>query len=149
MERPELRRIARLVWPYAALWLLIAAGLIGFARHEIAGHRERTLEAGHAEAENLARVMSEHVGQVFQGIDRTLTLFKVAHEQQLAPDALERLGEAMKPIHGTDAERRVNTFDPSGRFVALYTTRRRASWAGSPDMPACSRRPGIWRSSRI
>lgn len=118
MNRREFVRIARVVWPYLALWCLVAAGLVGFARHEIDGHRARTLAAGRAEAENLARVMSEHVGLVLQGADRTLTLFKVAHETQLSPDALARLGEAMKPLHGTEAERRVNQFDAQGRLVA-------------------------------
>ncbi|HEX4884223.1 MAG TPA: diguanylate cyclase [Casimicrobiaceae bacterium] len=117
MNRTEVRSIARVAWPYVALWCLVAAGLVGFARYEIDRNRERALNAGRAEADNLARVMSEHVGQVLQGFDRTLALFKFAHETQLAPHALARLGDAMKPIHGTDAERRVNKFDAEGRFV--------------------------------
>lgn len=118
MERTDFAHLSRVVWPYALLWALVATGLVGFARHEIDGHRERTLASGRAEAENLARVMGEQVALVFQATDRTLTLFKVAHESNLAPASLARLGEAMKPLLGTDAERRVNQFDAQGRFVA-------------------------------
>ncbi len=129
MNRSESWRIARVVWPYVALWCLVAGGLVGFARHEVDGHRQRTLDAGRAEAGNLARVMSEHVAQVFQGIDRTLALFKAAHETQVAPDALARLRSAMLPLHGTEAERRVDRFDADGRFVGSTDHGRIASSA--------------------
>ena len=118
MDRTELSRLARNLWPYVALWLLVATALIGFAIYELRHHREAALAAGRAEAENLARVMSEHMQQVLDSADRTLTLVKLVHEQRLAVQPLGAITDAMKPMHGTDAERRINLFDRNGEFVA-------------------------------
>jgi diguanylate cyclase (GGDEF)-like protein len=118
MDRTELTRVARILWPYLALWLVVAAALVGFAGYELRHHREAALGAGRAEAENLARVMSEHMQQVLDAADRTLTLAKIVHEHRLAQEPLGAITDAMKPMHGTEAERRINLFDRDGRFVA-------------------------------
>jgi hypothetical protein len=118
MDRTELTRVARILWPYLALWLVVAAALVGFAGYELRHHREAALGAGRAEAENLARVMSEHMQQVLDSADRTLTLAKIVHEHRLAQEPLGAITDAMKPMHGTEAERRINLFDRDGRFVA-------------------------------
>jgi diguanylate cyclase (GGDEF)-like protein len=117
MDRVELTRVARTIWPHVTLWLLVAMALVGFAGYELKHHREAALASGRAEAENIARVMSEHVQQVLDGTDRTLTLAKIVHEYALASAPLAALTEAMKPLHGTEAERRVNLFDRHGQFV--------------------------------
>jgi diguanylate cyclase (GGDEF)-like protein len=96
----------------------LATALIGFASFEVDHNRRAALAEGHAEAENLARVMSEQVQQVLEGAERTLTLVKLVHEHQLASPPLATLAAAMKPIQGTEAERRINLFDRDGRFVA-------------------------------
>jgi diguanylate cyclase (GGDEF)-like protein len=117
MDRTELRGVCHVLWPYLALWVAVACGLAGFAAYEIERHRQVVMEAGRTEADNLAQVMSERMAQVLDGTDRTLTLFKVVIERRLADQPLERLAEAMRPIQGSDAERRVNRFDRDGRLV--------------------------------
>ena len=118
MDRIEFSRVARILGPYLALWLLVATGVVGFATYELQHNRTAALALGRAEADNLSRVMSDHVGKSLDAIDRTLTLIKVVHEQKLADHTLARLADAMKPVQGTEAERRLNLFDREGRFVA-------------------------------
>lgn len=117
MDRIELTRVARIVAPYVALWLAVAAGLMAFATYELNRHRDATLATGRAEADNLAQVMSEHMVQLLEAADRRLALYKVVREGKFGPDALGRLGEAMQAVRGTEVERHVNVFDGDGRFV--------------------------------
>ena len=70
MDRIELTRVVRLVAPYVALWLAVAAGLMAFATYELNRHRDATLASGRAEADNLAHVMSEHMVQLLEATDR-------------------------------------------------------------------------------
>jgi len=118
MDRTELRRVGHVLWPYLALWVAVASGLAGFAAYEIDRHERRVMESGRIEADNLAQVMSERMVQVLDGTDRTLTLFKIVIERRLADPPLERLADAMRPIQGSDAERRVFQFDREGHLVA-------------------------------
>jgi diguanylate cyclase (GGDEF)-like protein len=118
MDRIELGRVARTLSPYLALWLVVATALVGFAAYELKHHRDAALATGHAEADNLARVMSEHMQQVLDAADRTLTLVKLVHERKLASEPLGAVTATMKPLHGDDPARRVNLFDRHGAFVA-------------------------------
>lgn len=117
MDRIELARVTRTVAPYVALWLAVAAGLLGFAAYELNRHREATLATGRAEADNLAQVMSENLVQVLDAADRRLALFKVVHEGKLGADAFARFADATQTIQGTEAERRVAVWGADGRFV--------------------------------
>ena len=117
MDRISLSRVARILSPYIALWLVVAAGLVAFEAYELNRNREEALAQGRAEAENLAFVMAGHMVQVLDVTDRTLALFKLVHERKLSNDSLANLAEAMKPVQGTDSERRFNVFDAAGRFV--------------------------------
>ncbi len=117
MDRIEFSRVARILAPFIALWVALAAGLIAFQIHEVDRNRNAALEAGRAEAQNLARVMSEHMVQVLDATDRALTLAKLFHEHKVANLSFGVLTEAMKPMLGTEAERRINLFDRGGRFV--------------------------------
>ncbi|HVE50826.1 MAG TPA: diguanylate cyclase [Casimicrobiaceae bacterium] len=130
MDRIELSRLARIVWPYIALWLVLAAAVVGFAAYELGSNRNADLAAGRAEAENLARIMSEHMQQTLDSTDRMLTLFKLAREHRMSAQSLETLSTAMKPMQGTEAERRVNFFDRDGQFVTS-TDRKLAGRAAS------------------
>ena len=117
MDRIEFSRIARILAPYVALWVVLAAGLIAFQGHEVDRNRRAALEAGRAEAQNLALVMSQHMAQVLDATDRTLTLAKLFHERKVTSLSFSELAEAMRPLQGTEAERRINIFDRDGRFV--------------------------------
>ena len=118
MDRIEFSRVARILAPYVALWVVVAAGLVAFQIHEVDRHRDAALENGRAEAQNLSLVMSQHMAQVLDGTDRTLTLAKLFHERKVVNVAFSRLADAMKPMQGTEAERRINLFDRNGRFVS-------------------------------
>ena len=117
MDRTELHRVARILAPYAALWVLLAAGLVSVQLYEVERNRRAALEIGRAEAHNLSLVMSQHMGQVLDATDRTLTLAKLFHERKVTSVTFADLAEAMKPLHGAHAERRIDVFDASGRFV--------------------------------
>jgi diguanylate cyclase (GGDEF)-like protein len=118
MDRIEARRLAGITWPYVALWSVLTVGVAALALYVLDTSRTAAVEAGRAEAGNLARVMAENVDQVLSGIDRTLTVAKVMHEERLTSEPLKRMAQVMQPLQGTDAERRVNHFDAGGRFVA-------------------------------
>ena len=117
MDRIEFSRIARILAPYVALWVVLAAGLIAFQGHEVDLNRSAALEHGRAEAQNLSLVMSQHMAQVLDATDRTLTLAKLFHERKVTNLSFGELAEAMRPLQGTEAERRINFFDRDGRFV--------------------------------
>jgi diguanylate cyclase (GGDEF)-like protein len=117
MDRTEFRRVARILVPYVTLWIGLAAGLVAFQIHEVDRHRRAALEAGRAEAQNLSLVMSQHMAQVLDATDRTLTLAKLFHERKLMNLSFGELADAMKPMQGTEAERQINLFDRGGRFV--------------------------------
>jgi diguanylate cyclase (GGDEF)-like protein len=117
MDRIELSRVARIVAPYVALWVVVAAGLVAFQIHEVDRNRNAALEQGRAEAQNLSLVMSQHMAQVLDATDRTLTLAKLFHERKVMNLSFSELADAMKPMQGTEAERRINLFDRDGRFV--------------------------------
>ena len=118
MDRIEFSRVARILAPYVALWLVVAAGLVVLQVYEVDRNRRAALETGRAEAQNLALVMSQHMKTVLDGVDRTLTLAKLFHERKVSNVSLSELAEAMRPVEGTEAERRINLFDSNGRFVA-------------------------------
>jgi diguanylate cyclase (GGDEF)-like protein len=117
MDRIEFSRVARILAPYVALWLVVAAGLVAFQVHEADRNRQAALERGRAEAQNLSMVMSQHMAQVLEATDRTLTLAKLFHERKVANLSFRELADAMKPMQGTEAERRINLFDRDGNFV--------------------------------
>lgn len=118
MDRIEFSRVARIIVPYVALWFVVAAGLVAFQIYEVDRNRSAALEAGRAEAQNLSMVMSQHMAQVLDATDRTLTLAKLFHERKVTNLSFRELAEAMKPMQGTEAERRINRFDRDGRFVS-------------------------------
>ena len=72
---------------------------------------------------------------VLDGVDRTLTLAKLFHERKISNVSLGELAEAMRPVEGTEAERRINLFDRDGRFVAQHR-HQRAGVVGVDRRPA-------------
>ena len=77
-----------------------AAALVGFAGYEVRHHREAALSSGRAEAENLARMMSEHVQHVLDSADRTLTLAKLVHEHfDLRPKGIVQMLDLLRPVY--------------------------------------------------
>ena len=52
-----------------------------------------SLEDGRAEAQNLRQVMSQHMAQVLDATDRTLTLAKLFHERKVVSLPFERARE--------------------------------------------------------
>ncbi|HVF64362.1 MAG TPA: diguanylate cyclase [Casimicrobiaceae bacterium] len=117
MDRIEFSRVARILAPYFALWLVVAAALVGFSSYEVDRRHQASRQSGRNEAQNLSMVMSQHMAQVIAATDRTLTMAKLFRERKLANVSMAELARAMAPIQGTDAERRINVFDRNGVFV--------------------------------
>jgi diguanylate cyclase (GGDEF)-like protein len=117
MNRTERSRLARILAPYAALWVLLAAGLVGVQGYEINRNRQAALENGRAEAHNLSQLMSEHMVHVLDATDRSLTLAKLFQERKIASATLDDLADVMTPPPGVHAQRRFDIFDASGRFL--------------------------------
>ncbi len=117
MNRTERSRVARILSPYVALWVLLAVGLVGVQAYEVNRNRQAVLETGRAEAHNLSQLMSEHMVHVLEATHRSLTLAKLFHERKIASATFADLADVMKPLHGVQGERRIDVFDASGRFV--------------------------------
>src|SRR6266542_1054846 len=114
MSVPRSVSIARILWPYVLLWLLLAAALTATVVVQIAGDRERDVADARTRVDNLSRVLADNVARTLDGIDRTLTVVKAVHERNLSSASLETLFEAFKL--GDDVERRVAVFDRDGRL---------------------------------
>ena len=63
----------RLLWPYVALWLVVAGALGAYTWHELDASRQRELAAGRLEAENLARVLAAQTARSVPGPSRTVS----------------------------------------------------------------------------
>jgi|KBSSwiStaDraftv2_1062776.scaffolds.fasta_scaffold01169_17 diguanylate cyclase (GGDEF)-like protein len=116
MVRLHSARLLRSLWPYVALWLVVAGAVGGYAWYEIASSRERELAAGRIEAENLARVLQEQVARGFETFDRTLALVKIVHEKTYGAIALSNLTDALSGSVNSELERRVLRFDREGQL---------------------------------
>jgi|SRR6266540_469337 len=127
MSVPRPVSIARILWPYVLLWLLLAAALTATVVVQIAGDRERDVADARTRVDNLSRVLADNVTRTLDGIDRTLTVVKAVHERNLSSAPLETLFDAFKL--GEDIERRVAVFDRDGRLVtATGADPQRAIW---------------------
>lgn len=108
------RRAWRLLWPYVALWLAVAAVLSGYAWYEIRSTRERELAAGRVEAENLARVLQAQVSRSVEGFTRTLGLLKIVYESTGGATRLAGVTDSLEAAGASDIERRVLRYDRDG-----------------------------------
>ena len=108
------RRAWRLLWPYVALWLAVAAVLSGYAWYEIRSTRERELAAGRVEAENLARVLQAQVSRSVEGFTRTLGLLKFVYENTGGTARLAGVTDSLDRSGASDVERRVLRYDRDG-----------------------------------
>lgn len=127
MSSPPRLSIAKVLWPYALLWLLLAVALTTTTAVQITTDRDRDLADARTRLDNLSRVLARNVAQTLDGIDRTLTVVKAVHEQNLSSAPLETLFDAFKL--GDDVERAVAVFDRNGRLVnATGPSVERAMW---------------------
>lgn len=111
------RRLARVLWPYLALWLAVVSALGAYALYEIRSTRERELASGRIEAENLARVLQEQVARSVDGFTRTLGLIRIMHEGSHGTLKLAGLAASADAPGSTDIERRVLRYDRDGWLV--------------------------------
>jgi diguanylate cyclase (GGDEF)-like protein len=109
--KPALRR---LLWPYVALWLVVAVALVGYTWHEIDASYDREVTAGRIEAENLARVLAAQTGRSVESFGRTLALIKVVHESTPGGARLATLADSLNASGGSEIERRVLRYDRDG-----------------------------------
>src|SRR5581483_5969625 len=125
MNRTDSRRLVRILLPYMALWLALAATLASFATYEITKSRAQALESATGEIESVARLAGDHALQTLTAVDRMLATVRVLHERHLTSAGL---AEVLPAFHvgtsnGADraddgVERRILLFDRDGRFVA-------------------------------
>jgi len=128
-------RVLRLLWPYVALWVVIAGVLGGYAWHETGASRQREIASGRIEAENLARVLAAQTTRSVEGFERTLGLIKIVYENARGETRLATLDESLRLTGASDIERRVARYDSSGRMADVSDTRMfdgRVSAAGLP-----------------
>ncbi len=117
MLRTSSVRLFRVLWPYVALWLVVAGALGGYTWYEIASSRERELAAGRIEADNLARVLQEQVASSVEVFSRTLELLKIVHERTRGSIPLSTMTAALNATGNSEVERRVARFDRDGRMA--------------------------------
>ncbi len=85
---------ARVLWPFLALWLVVAGAVGGYGWYEIASTRDREIAAGRNEAENLARVLQEQVTRSVESAERTLGMLRILYERTRDPNVLAGLAPA-------------------------------------------------------
>ncbi len=127
MSEPRPLSIAKVLWPYVLLWLLVAAALGATVVVQIATDRERDLAAARSVVDDLSRLLADNVARTLDGIDRTLTVVKSVHERNLSSTPPEMLVEASRL--DDDVEHRFAVFDRNGFLqTAIGTDAERALW---------------------
>lgn len=127
MTEPRPLSIAKVLWPYVLLWLLVAAALGATVAAQIATDRERDLAAARASVDDLSRLLADNVSRTLDGIDRTLTVAKAFHERNRSSAQVEIPLESSRL--GDDVEHRFAVFDRHGRLhAATGTDAERALW---------------------
>jgi len=122
------RRAVRLLWPYLASWLAVALAIGAFAWHDVGSARERELARGRVEAENVARLLQEHVATAVR-LTGAGGRFDGPLATALDPERLAQLLQALRL-----GERSVvGIMDRSGR---LYSYSTDASAAPAPAAAA-------------
>ena len=106
--------LVRLLWPYVALWLVVAGALGAYTWHEIDASREREVTSGRIEAENLARVLAAQTTRSAESFERTLALIKANYENAPAATRLGPLAEPLRATGASEIERRVLRYDRNG-----------------------------------
>jgi diguanylate cyclase (GGDEF)-like protein len=127
-------RLAKLFWPYLALWLVVTGAVAGYAWYDIESTRERELADGRVEADNLARVLQEQVARNLEGAEHTLAALKVLVERAPGAVTLAEIGDRLGLVTGTPIERRVNRFDRDGRIVDSTDPQRLSSAVSIADV---------------
>ena len=128
-------RRALLVWPYFALWAVVAAAVGGYAWHEIAATRLRDLAEGRVEAENLARVLQEQLAGNLDAFERTLGLLKNLYERTPGGISLHGVTDGLNVAPGSVIERRVVRYDREGHLVDATDIRRPLPAVSAADRP--------------
>jgi diguanylate cyclase (GGDEF)-like protein len=104
----------RLLWPYVALWAVVATALAAYTWHEIDASRQREVRDGQMEAENLARVLAAQTTRSAESFERTLGIIKAIHENSPRGAQLAVVGESLKATGTSELERRVLRYDRNG-----------------------------------
>src|SRR5664279_5539105 len=126
---------ARLLWPYLALWLVVAAAVGGYAWYEIATTRQRDLAEGRIEADNLARVLQEQLAGNLEAFERTLGLLKIVHERNAGGASLVGVTDGLDSVSSSAVERRVTRYDRDGRLVDSTDRERPLPAISAGDRP--------------
>ncbi|MBA3776080.1 MAG: hypothetical protein H0X11_06525, partial [Betaproteobacteria bacterium] len=95
--------------PFVGLWLVLATGFCCYALYENGREREVALTEAQVELETVARLMRDQVERTIDGVDRTLSMFKVIHEKHLTPALLSNMFDGVRSAD--QAQRRVLIFD--------------------------------------
>jgi diguanylate cyclase (GGDEF)-like protein len=132
MDRRSLSRITRIVWPFASLWLLVAAAVVLFSGLEIRADRAAALAAARDETETFARAARAHLADTLANHDHALSLHKLVHERRLAPlpPGLPGASERTAAMPA----RRVDQYDREGRLAGTTD-------AGADPEPSVADRP--------
>ena len=134
MDRSALARLFRILWPFAALWLLLAGSVLLISAFEIRADRAAAIQEAREDTERFAGAVRALVSEKLQQYDQALSLLKLVQERRLTAQTLTALAETVHagPLR---SERRVDRYDREGRLVATTSADR-----GSVPTPIVDRR---------
>jgi diguanylate cyclase (GGDEF)-like protein len=143
MNTPSPVAIARVLWPYALLWVVLAAALTTTVFVQVANDRERDIANARTRLDSVSRLLADNVTRALDGIDRTLAAVKTVHEREPSAAPLDTLFDAFRT--GDEIERGIALFDRNGRLLtATGPASARSIWdAGAVvDFADASMHPG-------
>ncbi|MGI8894981.1 MAG: sensor domain-containing diguanylate cyclase [Casimicrobiaceae bacterium] len=117
--------------PFIGLWLVLALGLCSYAVYDNEQERKLVFKRAQIELETVARLMRDQVERTIDGVDRTLSMFKVIHEKQLTQALQSNMFDGVRSAD--QEQRRVLVFDRDGRLVTSTDPAFRVSTASIAD----------------
>ncbi len=127
---PIVKRIPTLL-PFMALWLVLAVAFCCYAVFENERERKLAFTDAQVELETVAGLMRDQVERTIDGVDRTLSMFKVIYEKNLTQTLLFNMFDGVRSAD--HAQRRVLVFDRDGRFLTSTDPTYRVSTASIID----------------
>jgi diguanylate cyclase (GGDEF)-like protein len=118
VDRLPPAKLVRALWPYAALWALLALAVAGVTSWQVERGRQAALADGRVEAENLSRLLQDHTARTLDGFDRALSLMKALHEHGVGDAFLAPMSASLAASMTSEVERTFNRFDRDGILAA-------------------------------
>lgn len=118
MDRIDLRHSLRVLWPQLALWAVLCTLVAAVTLGLIEAGRQRELDDGRVEAENLARILQAQTARTLEGADVALSMLKAMHERGVGDAFLAPVADSLARSSGSEIERVFSRFEADGRLAA-------------------------------